>query len=229
MLDNLGVDVPCKIVKLSKPPSAFIAEAGDSLASWQRGRNKVNGNTTQAAGMPTHHEERSVGRRCVRSSSASASSSSLQSEVRERGGSGAASSTSGAGQQWRQQWRPHAHPMQRSHFSVANPSSLALDTDAEPVASNAPPMPNHRRPIKKGPTDEPPGAVHPLEAHHYAKEHSKTQRRALSNMPINAASAAGAPSAVCTFTLGFDNIIFTGVAQGGVLFLGYFLLFWATI
>eukprot|EP01060_Flectonema_neradi_P010525 TRINITY_DN175_c2_g1_i1.p1 TRINITY_DN175_c2_g1~~TRINITY_DN175_c2_g1_i1.p1 ORF type:complete len:378 (+),score=74.57 TRINITY_DN175_c2_g1_i1:418-1551(+) len=139
MLGNLGVQIPHKIVRLSKGPNDFIRDGGGPLAQHIAGRGS----------------ERRL----------------------ERKGS------------WRSDWRPHAEPMQRSHFSTSHPSSMQLDNDMQPVSKMAPEMTHHRKLSKH--TEQ--QFEHPLESYKFENKH-KQQRTALKPMNVNSIAAAGAPS-----------------------------------
>ena len=189
ILGSMGVVVPHKIVKLSKPPSAFIAEGGGSLAAWQEAKLQQragSSSSSAAAGSAAR-----TGKRMHASISRSERSSSVARSVgRSSDADAAPAGGAGAG------WRAHAHPMQRSHFSTSHPSSLTLDSDTAPVSLNAKELANHRRVSNRAPA--PPSPPHPLEAHHYGNAHA-TRREPLAPVNCNS-SAAGAPSGVCFHT-----------------------------
>eukprot|EP01062_Namystynia_karyoxenos_P060125 TRINITY_DN51604_c0_g1_i1.p1 TRINITY_DN51604_c0_g1~~TRINITY_DN51604_c0_g1_i1.p1 ORF type:complete len:570 (+),score=140.44 TRINITY_DN51604_c0_g1_i1:96-1712(+) len=95
-----------------------------------------------------------------------------------RGSASAASDASAASNssRWREAWRAHAEPAQRSHFSIGAPASMILETDAGPVGAGAHPLRHHRKPPR--PDAAAPRGPHPLEQFHYGRPHRNQRAQA---------------------------------------------------
>eukprot|EP01059_Diplonema_ambulator_P012103 TRINITY_DN22268_c0_g1_i1.p1 TRINITY_DN22268_c0_g1~~TRINITY_DN22268_c0_g1_i1.p1 ORF type:complete len:386 (+),score=79.24 TRINITY_DN22268_c0_g1_i1:64-1158(+) len=170
MLGSLGVEVPYKVVRLSRPPSSFIMEAGDVCAKYERKKLEAAA-YAQRGSVQRGPAEMSVERP-------------HRSDTGDSGMSGCSTMSS-----WRADWRPHAHPMQRSHFSASHPGSMVLGSTDGPISENAMEIQNHRK-LKRHPS---PRGPHPLDTQHYANRHKGT-REALRSLSVNRLPAAGAPS-----------------------------------